>query len=1060
MDKSPERPRRIRKFNPGAFQSDQEVIEQFVVRDRELGVVLDVLRGNAGSPSCQHVLVVAARGRGKTMLLARVAAELRVDAGLSERFLPVRFMEESQEIFDLGDFWLETLFYLAREHGVRDPDLSRELRDVHAALAAEWQGRELEERARAAVLETADRLGRQLVLMVENLQTLCRDVDRDFGWKLRKVLQAEPQIILLATATSRFTELDDAEHAFFELFRMVRLEALDTGECRCLWRAATGAEVGERAIRPLQILTGGDPRLLVIVGEFARHLSLRRLMEDLVELIDDHTEYFRAHLDGLAKTERRVYLASIDLWQPSTTGEIAARARLDVRTVSALLGRLVDRGAIIVEETGRKRFFAAAQRLYSIYYKLRRERDEAAVVRNLIHFMAAFYADDELPEMAGRLTREAAQSPAIREGIDRAIAEAPQIRRIFSQEERQTLAPASKTPSAIYDGAEDGDAPERQVEIAIGLINGGVMKEQSGDAQGAIADYDAVVRRFGHSDTLKLQALVAAALVHKGVAQGRRGKDRAEMAAYDEVVVRFGDNDAPELQVQVAEALVNKGVAQGQRGEDLAEMATYDEVVVRFGGSDAPELQAPVAAALVNKGVVQGQRGEAGLEMATYEQVVLRFGDSDAPQLQLPVAKALAYKGVTQGQFGDVQAAVAICDEVVRRYGESDMPELQVSVALALVGKGVALGQLGEVRTEMATYDEVVVRFGDSDTPELQLQVAKALVHKGIVKGKFGEAQAEVAIYDEVAGRFGDSDRFELRLTAATALVRKAIAQGQLGDARAAAATCDQVVERYRESDAPGLQVQVAMALVSKAVAQGQFGDARGAVATCEEVVGRFGENDMPEFQVSVAMALVTKGIAQGRLRDTRTAMMTYCEVVERFGDSDIPGLGIQVAEAFVCKAETEAGLGCPEDALRSCEEFERRNVVSAGTWKDTLERRARWVRIGALFLLKRRTAAVDLFRSVYAAFVPGKQPMVEEMLAQVPGLIAAGASERDLVVVISSDGEKADMLAPLLAALRQRAGEKVRAPAEVREVATDILRLIETAVERRSNPPGSLASV
>ena len=62
---------RIRKFNPGTFLSDEEVIEQFVVRKCELNIVLEVLRGNIDSPSCQHVLVVAPRGRGKTMLLAR-----------------------------------------------------------------------------------------------------------------------------------------------------------------------------------------------------------------------------------------------------------------------------------------------------------------------------------------------------------------------------------------------------------------------------------------------------------------------------------------------------------------------------------------------------------------------------------------------------------------------------------------------------------------------------------------------------------------------------------------------------------------------------------------------------------------------------------------------------------------------------------------------------------------------------------------------------------------------------------------------------------------------------
>ena len=392
------RRRQIRKFNPGTFQSDEELIGQFVVRRYELDIVLEVLRGNVGAPSCQHVLVVAPRGRGKTMLLARVASELRTNRNFSERLLPVRFMEESQEIFNLGDFWLETLFHLAGEIGKSDPESAQEIRDTHADLAARRRGKELEEHARPAALEAADRLGKQIVLMVENLQTLCEDVDHDFGWKLRKTLQSEPRIILLATATSRFKGLDDAREPFFELFRIVRLEPLDTEGCRCLWQMASGDTVSEREIRPLEILTGGNPRLLVIVAGFAQHRSLRQLMENLVSLIDDHTEYFRSHLAGFAKTERRVYLSVIDLWRPSSTGEIAARAHMDVRTVSTLLGRLVNRGAVTVEGSGKKRLYVAAERLYSIYYKLRRERDEASVVRNLILFLVVFYTDDALTD--------------------------------------------------------------------------------------------------------------------------------------------------------------------------------------------------------------------------------------------------------------------------------------------------------------------------------------------------------------------------------------------------------------------------------------------------------------------------------------------------------------------------------------------------------------------------------------------------------------------------------------------------------------------------------------
>ena len=183
----------IRKFNPGLLQSDQEIREQFVVRSHELGLVLDELRGNIASPSCQHILVVGPRGRGKTMLLARIAAELRSNGDFAGSLLPVRFMEESLEIFSLTDFWLETMFHLANEVDEHDAALARELRDTRAALAPRWREQIAEAQARAAVFDAADRLGKKLVLIVENLQSLCRDARDEFGWQLREVLQTEPQ---------------------------------------------------------------------------------------------------------------------------------------------------------------------------------------------------------------------------------------------------------------------------------------------------------------------------------------------------------------------------------------------------------------------------------------------------------------------------------------------------------------------------------------------------------------------------------------------------------------------------------------------------------------------------------------------------------------------------------------------------------------------------------------------------------------------------------------------------------------------------------------------------
>ena len=660
--------RPIRKFNPGTLQSDDEVVRQFVVRGRELDLVLDVLRGNLDSSSCQHVLIVAPRGRGKTMLLSRVGAELRTNDDLSRHLFPVRFMEESQEIFTLADFWLESLFYLAQACAPGDPEHSRELLATHADLSGRWNDTNIEERAHAAVLETADRLNKTLVLMVENLQALCENVDADFGWRLRKTLQSEPQIMLVASATSRFKGLDDVTQPFFELFRIVDLEPLDSDECRRLWHMVSGDVGKRREIEPLRILTGGSPRLLVMVAELARHRSLRQLLEDLVTLIDNHTEYFRGHLEVLAKSERRVYLAVIDLWEPSSSGEIAARARMDVRTVSALLGRLAHRGAVLVDGTGRKRRYTTAERLYSIYYKLRRERDDAALVHYLIQFMTEFYSDDEVAVLA---VNDRGRG---RFGIS---------------------------------GARD-----LQLEVAKTLVSKGVTHGQRGEAEAELTAYNAVVERVGDSDAPDIQAHVAMALFNKGITHGERGEAEQELAAYDTVVERFGNSDAPDLQVQVAMALVNKGVTLGRRGDTETELAACNAVVERFGNSDAPDLQVQVAKALLNKGITHGQRSEAEQELAAYDTLVERFGNSDAPDLQVQVAKALFVKGITHGQRNEAEQELAAYDALVERFGNSDAPDIQQTVASTLVAKGDRQIDIGRTQEALRTSDELERRYG------------------------------------------------------------------------------------------------------------------------------------------------------------------------------------------------------------------------------------------------------------------------------------------------------------------------------------------------------------
>ncbi len=683
----------IRKFNPGLLQSDQEIREQFVVRGHELGLLLDDLRGNIKSPSCQHILVVGPRGRGKTMLLARVAAELRRNGEFAGSLLPVQFMEESPEIFGLTDFWLETMFHLANEVDEHDAAMAQRLRDTHTALSSRWREQITAAQARAAVLDAADQLGKQLVLFVENLQSLLRDAHDDFGWQLREVLQTEPQIILLASATSRFRELDDVAEPFFEMFRIVGLERLNTEESARLWEVVSGKRASRSEVRPLQILTGGNPRLLVMAAEFARHRSVRRLMSELVTMIDEYTEYFRGHLEVLPKTERRVYVAVIDLWQPSSASEIAARARVDIRVVSTMLGRLVERGVVVRQGRGRKRLYAAAEPLYSMYYKLRRERDEAAVVENLIRFMVACYGVGDLWRFSVWLTGVAAESEVFRRGIRRALLSRPPLGDCLVDRKWDAVQRASEhartrvEAKAIEDleeavaAAVEAEEFERVIELVDEDLSSrsretqeppsdsytawtrylkAFAHEQLGNARAVLALSN---QALGLADTRDemVQLWTALTLAMRGGAQHSLGDHVAAIGTCDDFMRRFGSWHHGRLEAAIAETLVTRGCCKAHLGDDPGAIRDYDDVVVRFDATRHPETRANIVAALMSKALACRRLGDREEEIRSYDAVIDRFQSSDILDLRRDAAVALSWKCMAQADIGLADEALVSC---------------------------------------------------------------------------------------------------------------------------------------------------------------------------------------------------------------------------------------------------------------------------------------------------------------------------------------------------------------------------------------------------------------
>src|SRR5499427_5061365 len=131
-------------YNPDQMP-ESEIKATFVAREKLVDDLLALVASQPDGAGTQHVVIIAPRGMGKTTVLLMIKFAIR-DRGLADRWLAVKFPEESYGINDLADFWLETLNLIAADTG------DESLRQRVEGLTSQYsQGDKLQEAALATI---------------------------------------------------------------------------------------------------------------------------------------------------------------------------------------------------------------------------------------------------------------------------------------------------------------------------------------------------------------------------------------------------------------------------------------------------------------------------------------------------------------------------------------------------------------------------------------------------------------------------------------------------------------------------------------------------------------------------------------------------------------------------------------------------------------------------------------------------------------------------------------------------------------------------------------------
>ena len=407
---------RISALYRSGVTSAERLRHTSVARGHLLGNAIESLRGSVDRKSKNHLLFIGPRGIGKTHLLSCIENVVRSDEALSTRVVVVRFPEESNRTLSFADFLIGTCGIL--KDVLEDEPLWAEL---YAAVQTEEDDARVVDTLVPAIREANRRHGRTLLVMLENLgEILTRQIrNRNDVAALRKFLMADNGCLLVATAPLHFDGITDVEQPFYDFFDVQILENLSFEETIEVIRLNLGWEERKDVLetldemRPrlqaLYRMTGGNPRLTMMLYELIAHESITNVQDQFHLLLDRISPFYQGRLNDLPPGQRALLecLASMRD-QEKTPAAIAARMRMSQQETSSLLKRLTDAHYVRADRhprDRRSRLYTIREGFFDIWLAMNLSRGARRRLPFLLDFFSVFYPSIEAREEKRRQLR-------------------------------------------------------------------------------------------------------------------------------------------------------------------------------------------------------------------------------------------------------------------------------------------------------------------------------------------------------------------------------------------------------------------------------------------------------------------------------------------------------------------------------------------------------------------------------------------------------------------------------------------------------------------------------
>lgn len=383
-------------FTPSLSQP--ETLEAITVgRKAELSRIVELIADSVNSSAKHHILLVGARGIGKTHHISLINYRLQKKDKFRSRMLIVWLKEEEWGVSSFLDFIIRILRNLAETDQTA-------LKTAEVESLFDSTPEEAELLATRLLKEYTK--GKTLVLLAENLDEIFKGMGESGQQKLRSLIQENPFISIVATTQSLFAGVTSQTEPFYGFFRVYHLAGLSFAEAvEMLVKIAElrkdeklaaylKTPEGRARVRAVHHLVGGNPRLYVIFSEFLDRSSIENLVTPFMKMLDELTPYYQERMRSLSQQQRQIVEIMCDAGKPLTVKEIARRAFITSQTASGQLKQLRESGYACSKQFGRESLYELQEPLMRLTVEVKKNRGEP--IRLLVEFLSLWYSTEEI----------------------------------------------------------------------------------------------------------------------------------------------------------------------------------------------------------------------------------------------------------------------------------------------------------------------------------------------------------------------------------------------------------------------------------------------------------------------------------------------------------------------------------------------------------------------------------------------------------------------------------------------------------------------------------------